>query len=747
MQAAQAAVIAATAAALSAAGNSSTGTLWSGCSSTPGADSSRPRLAHSMPGVWQSRSMCGAGAAAAASASAPGAVAGESGMQQQLQDHRPFTAAQLLLPDRLVAKLQHAVHDSQLHSQTGKHQHSLQLPAAAPGSARSSGSPRTRTAGSASTGSSSSRQLANGRHLSRSEGGATGANSHAQQQQQQQCQARVCSGATPKGLQRGLAVTTACNSQQPDTFFLQTGGTCMGVGQLQAASNKQQQQLECTAGTETRGWRQRSRTQEQQPGASPYLAAPLGLPVLAPGAVALAQQQLAAGSINLPSPRSSRGRTSRHTPRSAACNAPATVAVVSMALTAEGAAAAAAAVGGSTGQGQRRESCASPWPAVTPGRVRAGSCRAGGRCSVGGGGAADCGSSQGTPSGLPPPSSARRSSVAQLINVYGSSSSVAAGRLSSAGPVCPGPDAAPGKPEEWQTTGQTPRTGRGNGQASKTSSSNGGSSSWGSHAGAGAIAAGGSACSPAKPVPGGVFVQLDGPAWDAAEWAADTTSWCLSSRSSRQRAGPSSGCECAPGVSPRLLQHQRGAQVTVSPTAPDSTSNAAALVAAAEELLSKPLPPGSLGSGCRPVSLPGLHLSEDGGTGTHVDQAVSASPQQQQQQQQQCRPAEVLTACSTPSRSRPAVVVPRLQLATLHMPLAAGSGASSPAARASPAGVAAALSGSFKISSPKTGACCANSGWNVAVSEEQEQVVVGLPPSLPAFTPRRMWAPGGSRQG
>lgn len=307
--------------------------------------------------------------------------------------------------------------------------------------------------------------------------------------------------------------------------------------------------------------------------------------------------------------------------RSAAGNATATVALVSMALTAEGAA--APAVGGSTGLCQGRESCTSAWPAVAPGRVRAGSCRAGGRCGVGGG-AADC-ARQGTPSG-PPPSSARRSSAAQLCTVYGNSSA-AAGRLSSAGPAGRGPDAAAGRAGEWRTMArcqtQTPRTCQDSGQVRTTSSSGGGS--MGSHAGAAAMAAGlgGLACSPAKPVPGGVLVQLDGPAWDAAEWAADTASWCLSSRSSRQRASPSSGCECAPGLNPKQLQNMRDAQVAAPPTALSSTGNAAALVAAAEQLLSKPLPPGSLGSGCRPVSLPGL--SEDGGAGAHVDQAVSAS--------------------------------------------------------------------------------------------------------------------------
>jgi hypothetical protein len=191
-------------------------------------------------------------------------------------------------------------------------------------------------------------------------------------------------------------------------------------------------------------------------------------------------------------------------------------------------------------------------------------------------------------------------------------------------------------------------------------------------------------------------------------------------------------------------------------------SAAAALVAAAQDLLSKPLPPGSMGSGCRPSTgppsptkvLPGMHLSEDGCKGAHLDQELPPQHCWQQQQQSSWVAASRGQGMPVASHSRPQIV-PKLQLTTMHMALQIadsslarspdGAGAGSPMQGRTAAVTGGLGNSSWRVDSPRIVAGCSSSG-DGALAVDQQQAAV-LPPALPSFTPRRVWAPGGSRGG
>jgi hypothetical protein len=272
-------------------------------------------------------------------------------------------------------------------------------------------------------------------------------------------------------------------------------------------------------------------------------------------------------------------------------------------------------------------------------------------------------------------------------------------------------------------------------------------------------------------VAGGLFVELDGPAWDAAASAADTASWCISSRTIRQRHSPAhsmTSCQAHAAVSGQRVAGQTVKQAESSSSSQADAghdaslaSAAAALVATAQDLLSHPLPPGSMGSGCRPSTgplspskvLPGLHLSADGRKGAHLDQGL---PAQQLQQQSNWGAAGKGRGMSVTSRSRPHKV-PKLQLATMHIALqiadsslskspVSGSACAGSPKQGSTAGVTGGLGSiSWPVGSPRVAVGCSRSS-DGALAVDQQQATV-LPPALPAFTPRRVWAPGGSRGG
>jgi hypothetical protein len=63
-----------------------------------------------------------------------------------------------------------------------------------------------------------------------------------------------------------------------------------------------------------------------------------------------------------------------------------------------------------------------------------------------------------------------------------------------------------------------------------------------------AAAAAASGCCPVHPMAGGLFFELDQPAWAAAEQAADEASWLLSSRTSRLVLRGAAGGALQPGV-------------------------------------------------------------------------------------------------------------------------------------------------------------------------------------------------------
>jgi hypothetical protein len=541
----------------------------------------------------------------------------------------------------------------------------------------------------------------------------------------------------------------------------------------------------------------RSRTQDDQihPVGSTFLtdrtAPAVGLPVLAPEAVALAQQQLASGSISLPSPRSSRLRGGARTSCSPRSAAGAAVSVVAVTLTAE------AAVNSADNTGRREFGSAALWlrrSKLQSVAVAAAAQSFAGRSSIGGGQPLGA-----IPASCPGPGSATPCDirVSQLFSTY---VGAPAGRQSVA-PAVQGQIT----PRLWaagatsSTTLQQPGTGIPRDAAAEPpagrdislNGQGGGCSSSGVRAvTADAVSVG--HCSPARPMPGGVFVELDGPAWDAAESATDAASWCLTSRSSRNSRKEPAQQQAAASLQQREElppQHLTEQGVAAAVAAPLSSRklrasqepagglrDASALITAARQLLEQPLPPGSIGSGCRPVSSFARPLTDasvpqqDGLAGLHCDQRPCGTAPQPQQSVPEAPPASLGTATAGsrspagpassrslgPGRSsaRPGTV-PKLQLATLHLSLQAGtevctSPISDHQQRCSTAAAGPTPSGSWQPGSPKLGVGtaapgCISSPHQLDQNKSALQEAALLPPVLPAFTPRRKWAPGGSR--
>jgi hypothetical protein len=707
------------------------------------------------------------------------------------------------------------------------------------------------------------------------------------EQQQQQPGSRLQSPLLPRSITQGSEkLATQTSNQLRDTFFLSTGGACIsqglqgrGAGPASDSQQEQQQEQQQQHQTALLAWndrhthsaaaaaagsacgysRQYSTLQETDPADSSLFltAAPVGLPVLAPSAVAAVQQQLATGSISLPTTR--RHRSTTQTPPTTSA------AVVSLALSAEAAAAGSHRRESSTAAGFHGAAKVSPWqqtalsspgrcsevPATDfryaevpghrtslPGGVKAP------RGSVYGGQGPAHGAAHGSRSSGGGGASARRSSAVQHARPFSVYASSPGGRLSSgaetmrhstikltagnaAGRSAAAAAAAAarggGGRASMQDVGDTASSAQQKLQGATTeraATAAGGASA--ARGPAAAAAAGHS--SPARPMPGGVFVELDGPTWDAAERAADAASWCLSARGSRQQhSAPQQQQQQQqaslqePGEEVPQAADTASATAAVAPQQQYlcSPAGAAAVIAAAQDLLSQPLPPGSLGSGCVPAAaaaaagsspqccspgqgLPRLQancaaagtkaLCEQGALTAAAAAASTADQAPTQDQQwpgaaawlqgltglQQGSPlnagspagtsGRVLShggrsgQLSTAGRSSRPCTVPKLQLATLQCPVqAVGCCLSSPATPSSSlrcSTVAIAEIGACR--SPRSAVCvnvcsgpvsaCAQRCQMEQQQEQQQGGYAGvLPPVLPAFTPRRIWAPGGSK--
>jgi len=799
-----------------------------------------------------------AGATATDFASAPGAIAGAPGLQQQQQ--QPFTAAHTLLPDRLVAKLQHAVSTSQpgrspTHSSKQGQQHNMPpsplyrsatLPAttitsnsscsSSPASPYAAGprSFRSRTDGGSSSkyndnttpvccSGSSSGSLPGYSALLGADpatgsidrtppagaGSATAAaldggpevqhrsacSRHRRRGSQSRTllpQSKPSSPLNPKGVKRGLAVSGACHTNQPDAFFLQTGsGGCVGAG-MQGLTGRQeagspmqqpqqlpgQSQLQESCSAEVAAAVSSCLQGEQQlyvlEGCC-HGAGPVGLPVATPEAISAAQQQLATCSISLPTPRSSRHRRSTAsasvTPRSAA----AAVAVVSVALTAEAAAAGAAASSTPAGLWGSAAGNAA-WPAC-PSRQLTTS--GGLRGQTAGGGVSSRGGACGSWSGQPHRDSAaaavclssRGGSAAPPFSVYCGSSSSSAGRLqrfSTAGGAALRDTSPPGNGIDQPAGSCAGVVNPPQSQHQISSLECGvsarvrGGSGAGVKEGTEGAAAAAVPCSAARPVPGGMFVELDGPAWVAAESAADAASWCLSSRGSWTHRQHTRLEPCMEQQLP--LQRQQQPQVVASRVegvqAAGGTAVTAALIAAAQDLLSQPL---LLGGSChaarRPAGAsttaaqPTLHQVGEAQLGPcanqHAAKCVTGEQDLAPGQLAAATPAGLALcpahkpqAASAAVLSRPKTV-PKLQLAKLQLAFGDCSTARATDSTARGWSGASAAAGSSCRTSVGNGSSSEPAAGSCQAQEQQQPAV--MPSMLPAFTPRRIWAPGGSR--